>query len=155
MFRPVPPVIAGDAAPPFSLPAHTGETVHLVDFRGKKRVIVAFYPEDDTAGCTHEMNAFEKELKRFAALKTQVLGISHNTTASQARFAAKLDLHFPLLSDPSGTVARQYGAKWLLPFFSRKTFVIDARGFLGMSLDGQPDLERIITYLEGVRGDIE
>lgn len=155
MFGALPPLVIGQAAPPFTLAAQDGRSVNLIDFRGKKRVVLAFYPEDDTRGCTLEMNTLEAHLKRLEALDAVVLGLSHNTTASQARFAAKLQLHFPLLSDPAGQVARQYGAKWLFPTFSRRTFVIDGRGLLQMRLDGQPDLERITTFLEGLRGDLD
>lgn len=83
-----------------------------------------------------------------------MLGISHNTQASQARFAAKLGLHFPLLSDPPGEVARMYGAKGLLPIFTRKTFVVDGRGVVQGIHDGMPDMERLLTLLEGLRGDL-
>ena len=144
----------GDAAPPFSLPAHDGRNIQLVDFRGKQRVVVAFYPEDETAGQRHELSAFESNLARFKALKTQVVGISQNTTEAQVRLAAKLGLHFPLLSDPPGYVARMYGAKAVIPFFLKKTFVIDGRGVLRLALEGKPKIEQVITYLEGLHGDV-
>lgn len=83
-----------------------------------------------------------------------MLGISHNPTESQARFAAKLGLHYPLLSDPPGEVARMYGAKGLLPFFSRKTFVIDGKGVLRLVMDGQPDMAKLLAFLEALHGDL-
>jgi peroxiredoxin Q/BCP len=87
-------------------------------------------------------------------LHAQVLGISHNMPESQARFAAKLGLHYPLLSDPAGEAARMYGAKTLLPFFARKTFVIDGKGVLRLVLDGQPDMDKLLTFLEALQGDL-
>jgi peroxiredoxin Q/BCP len=87
-------------------------------------------------------------------LNAQVLGISHNSTDSQARFAAKLGLHYPLLSDPPGDVAKVFGAKSLLPFFSRKTYVIDGKGILRLVMDGQPDMEKLLAFLEGLHGDL-
>jgi peroxiredoxin len=80
--------------------------------------------------------------------------VSHNSSSSQARFAGKLDIHFPLLSDTSATVARLYGAKSWLPFFSRKTFVIDGRGLLRLAMDGMPDIAKLEAFLEALRGDL-
>ena len=100
------------------------------------------------------MAAFESNLARFKAVNAQVLGISHNAPESQARFAAKLGLHFPLLSDPKGEVARPYGAKGLLPLFARKTFVIDGRGVLRLAVNGMPDAEQLLGFLEALRGDL-
>jgi peroxiredoxin Q/BCP len=100
------------------------------------------------------MRAFEANLDRFKALHTQVLGVSHNSTESQSRFGKKLDLHFPLLSDPRGEAAKYYSSKGLLPFFSRKTFVIDGRGVLRMVHSGMPDVEKLITFLNGLQGDL-
>ena len=100
------------------------------------------------------MGHFEDYLERFKALDTQVLGISHNSGESQARFAAKYGYHFPLLADPNAEVAKPYGAKGLLPFFSRKAFVIDGRGVVRLVVDGQPDMERLLTFLSGLQGDL-
>lgn len=100
------------------------------------------------------MSAFEARRARFEALNAQVLGISHNDVARHARLAAKLGLHFPLLADPKAEAARLYGAKTWLPFFARKTFVIDGKGLLRLARDGMPDVESLLTFLEGLRGDL-
>ena len=100
------------------------------------------------------MAAFEANLARFQAVHAQVLGISHNRPDSQARFAAKLGLHFPLLSDPKGEAAKPYGAKGLLPLFARKTFVVDGRGNLRLAIHGMPDVEQLLSFLEALRGDL-
>ena len=154
MFGSPPKLTPGDAAPTFALPAHDGSQIALVEYRGKKRVVLAFYPEDDTAGCTRALNALQAHAPQFEAFQTQLLGASHNLSESQQRFAAKHGLSFPLLSDPRGEVARQYGAKDLLPYFHRKTFLIDGRGVLRLILDGQPPVEELLTFLDGVRGDL-
>jgi peroxiredoxin Q/BCP len=145
----------GDAAPAFNLPAHDGRPIDLVALRGKKRVVLAFYPEDDTAGCKQEMSGFQANLTRFVELQTQVLAVSHNSPESQARFAQRLALQFPLLSDPKGAIAKSYGAKGFLPYFDRKTFVIDGRGVLRLVQNGQPQIDQLIVFLDGLRGDVE
>jgi peroxiredoxin Q/BCP len=144
----------GDAAPPFSLPAHDGTRVKLTDFRGRARVVLAFYGEDDAAGSRRTLGALEQNLARFKALRAQVLAVSHNDSDSQARFAAKLGLHFPLLSDPEGAVARPYGAKGRLSAFARRAFVIDGNGLMRLVVKGQPDADDLIKYLDGLHGDL-
>jgi peroxiredoxin len=153
-FKSTPKLRPGDAAPAFKLPAHDGSAVELVGLRGRSRAVLAFYPEDDTPGCTLELVALQNHLARFDRLQARVLGASHNTTVSQARFAAKLGLAYPLLSDPEGVVAKAYGAKGLLPYFNRRTVVIDGRGVLRLIQDGQPKVEQLIAFLEGLRGDV-
>jgi peroxiredoxin Q/BCP len=154
MFRSKPKLRPGDAAPVFKLPCQDGSQLDLVELRGKERVVLAFYPEDDTAGCTLEMCGMQARLARFQSLRTRVFGLSHNSSESQQRFARKHGLEFQLLSDPKGEVAKAYGAKGILPYFQRKTFVIDGRGVLRLLQDGQPKFEEILTFLEGLRGDL-
>jgi peroxiredoxin Q/BCP len=154
MFGSTPKLTPGDAAPAFDLPGHDGRHVTLVDLRGKQRVVLAFYPEDDTAGCTRALLALQEQKPAFDAFQTQLLATSHNGKESQAAFAAKLGLGFPLLSDPRGEVARLYGAKDLLPYFHRKTFLIDGRGVLRLVQDGQPRVDELLTFLDGLRGDL-
>lgn len=83
-----------------------------------------------------------------------MLGISHNTSESHARYRAKLGLNFPLLADPRGEVALLYGAKGWLPFFKRKTVVLDGRGIIRLIDQGMPRVDGIVTLLEGLRGDL-
>ncbi|MDB5098353.1 MAG: Peroxiredoxin [Cyanobacteria bacterium RYN_339] len=155
MFGSAPKPFPGDAAPVFSLPAHDGGHVTLVAFRGKQRVVLTFYPEDDTAGCTRALSALQDQKAAFDAFQTQLMGASHNEPESQRRFAAKLGLQFPLLSDPKGEVARVYGAKDLLPYFHRKTFLIDGRGVMRLMQEGQPRVDELLTFLDGLRGDLK
>jgi peroxiredoxin Q/BCP len=83
-----------------------------------------------------------------------VLGISHNSIDSHRKYATKLGLGFPLLADPEGNVAAAYGAKGWLPFFKRHTVVIDGHGVVRLTLSGMPDVEGILTFLGGLRGDL-
>lgn len=73
---------------------------------------------------------------------------------SHARYAEKLALRFPLLADPGAEVARPYGAKGLLPFFKRRTVVIDGHGVVRVVKDGMPDVEELLTLIDGLRGDL-
>ncbi|MFN3431714.1 MAG: peroxiredoxin family protein [Candidatus Sericytochromatia bacterium] len=153
-YDPTPHARPGDAAPPFSLPAHDGRSVSLVDFRGRQRVVVTFYPQDDAAG-GRGLSALQQALGEFKALQVQVVAISPTASASQAALAAKLALGFPLLSDPVGHAARAYGAKSLLmPSFSRRTFVVDGRGVLRLGMAGQPDIEKLLTFIGALQGDL-
>ena len=93
----------GDRAPAFALQAAGGKTVKLSDFRGK-RVVLYFYPKDNTPGCTKEACGFRDAGQQLKARNTVVLGVSRDSTDSHDRFADKFHLPFPLLSDPDAAV---------------------------------------------------
>lgn len=154
-FRSAPKVRPGDAAPAFQLPAHDGSVVRLVELRARRRVLLSFYVEDDTPACTAGLQALQEALPRFQALGTEVLAVSHNLRDSQARFAAKLGLRFRLLSDPAGDVATAYGARGRMALFHPKSFVIDGRGVLRLILPGRPDVQKLLLFLDGLRGDVD
>ncbi len=120
----------GDMAPDFSLPATTGGTVRLSDFRGKSAVVLAFFPAAFTGGCTKEMLAYQAGLARFDGLDAKIFGISGDNTPSQAEFAKQLKLNFPLLSDfATRETMAAYGV--LLPgrgMANRTTFVVNEDG---------------------------
>jgi peroxiredoxin Q/BCP len=127
----------GDKAPDFSLPASTGGNVSLKDFRGKKRIVLYFYPRDNTSGCTKEACSFRDNLPRIEQKDTVVLGVSADSLASHEKFIAKYDLNFPLLSDADHKVSEAYGAwgeksMYGKKYFGmiRKTFVIGKDGKL-------------------------
>ncbi len=100
---------AGAEAPPFSLPDQDGVTVSLVDFKGRK-VLVYFYPADDTPGCTKEACQFNDNLAAFQAADVPVVGISPDSGASHQRFRNKYGLRFPLLTDADHQVMESYNA---------------------------------------------
>ncbi|MEW5977061.1 MAG: peroxiredoxin [Acidobacteriota bacterium] len=120
----------GDMAPDFTLPSTGSAPVKLSDFRGKKNVVLAFYPAAFTGGCTKEMQAYQFNLSQFEGADTQVFGVSTDNTPSQKRFAEDLKLVFPMLSDfATRQVSKDYGV--LIPergIASRATFVIDKEG---------------------------
>jgi peroxiredoxin Q/BCP len=100
---------AGDGAPEFALPDQAGNTVKLSDLRGQ-RVLLYFYPEADTPGCTIQSCAVRDARAEFDGLDVDVLGISPSPVDAQARFDSKFSLGFPLLSDPDHEIADAYGA---------------------------------------------
>ena len=98
----------GTKAPDFTLKNKDGEDVSLSDFRGKK-VVLYFYPKDNTAGCTRQACAFAASYGKFKKKGAVVIGISRDSVASHGKFAEKYDLPFILLSDPELEVIKAYG----------------------------------------------
>jgi len=98
----------GDAAPPFALPDQHGRTVRLEDFRGRK-LLVYFYPEADTPGCTTQSCDVRDHRQAFAELGLDVVGISPDEPADQLAFDEKYELGFPLLSDPDHAASEAWG----------------------------------------------
>lgn len=129
-------ITVGDKAPLFSLPSADGSMVHLKDFRGKK-VVVYFYPKDNTSGCTREACAFQENLSALKRKSAVLLGVSADGVVSHAKFAAKYQLSFPLLSDETKVVLKAYGVWKEKSMYGRKymgiertTVIIDERGFI-------------------------
>lgn len=124
----------GTKAPDFALADKDGNTVKLSDFLGKK-VVVYFYPKDNTPGCTRQACAFAQNYEEFKKLNVVVIGISKDSVASHAKFAQKYGLPFLLLSDPELQAIRAYGVwqeKKLYGKVSmgvvRTTYLIDETG---------------------------
>lgn len=124
----------GDIAPDFSLPDANGNVVRLADLRGK-RVVLYFYPRDNTPGCTKEACGFRDAYADYQAQDVVVLGISTDDAKSHNKFAQKFQLPFPLLCDVDAKVATAYESYGLKKFMGkefmgihRTTFVIDAEG---------------------------
>ena len=125
----------GDVAPSFSLPDQNGDTVTLSQFQGQ-RVVIYFYPKDDTPGCTKEACNFRDQWSLFAEHNIAVLGISKDNAASHGKFIAKYTLPFTLLTDAEPCpVAESYGSYGLKKFMGREymgmmrhTFVVDGEG---------------------------
>jgi peroxiredoxin len=112
------PIKVGVEAPDFELPSSElgsngkpGKVIRLSDYRGKKVVVLAFYPLDFSPVCTSENQCFQKTTERYAAADAQMLGISVDSAWAHAAFAQQLGLEYPLLADfhPKGEVARKYG----------------------------------------------
>ena len=124
----------GDRAPEFSLPDTYGNVITISSLKGK-RVVLYFYPRDNTPGCTKEACGFRDNYAQFQAKNTLIFGVSTDTAKSHLKFAEKFELPFPLLCDVDAQVATAYesygkkkmmGKEYLGIF--RNTFVIDAEG---------------------------
>lgn len=140
----------GDKAPDFSLVNDKGEKVSLKDFRGKK-VILYFYPKDDTSGCTKEACSFRDNIRIFEKKNAVVIGVSKDNTASHQKFKKKYDLPFTLLSDENLGMLKDYdvwkeksmyGKKYM--GIERTTYIIDEKGkildiFKKVKVDGHTE----------------
>ena len=153
------PVI-GKPAPDFSLPSSNGDTISLRQFKGKKTVILYFYPKDETTGCTREANDFRDHHEEFERHNAVILGVSTDSLESHQAFRDKHRLPFPLLVDQDATVSKLYGVYKQKNLYGKKsmgiertTFVIDRTGRIAqiypkVKVDGH-----IATLLEFVGED--
>jgi peroxiredoxin Q/BCP len=142
------PLRAGDPAPEFSGTLTNGTKVSLKDYRGKK-LVMYFYPMDDTPGCTKQACSLRDHNKYIAAKGAAILGVSTQNEASHQKFTDKYKLNFPLLADTEGTVGRAYGViggpgilsklKSAAGMADRVTFVIDEKGKIAHVID-KPDV---------------
>lgn len=147
---------AGMKAPDFTLTDKNGNKVSLSDFLGKK-VVLYFYPKDNTPGCTRQACAFAGAYEKFKEIGVQVIGISRDSAASHEKFAEKYSLPFILLSDPELEAIKAYGVWREKKLYGkiglgvvRSTFVIDEKGYIEKVMPKvKPDTnaEEILEYL--------
>jgi peroxiredoxin Q/BCP len=114
----------GIRAPAFSLPNEKGQVVKLSDLKGKK-VVLFFYPKDDTPGCTKEACSFRDGLQAIRKKGAVVLGVSADSVASHQKFSQKFDFNFPLLSDESKAMIQTYGVWKEKSMYGRKYMGIE------------------------------
>jgi len=150
----------GKPAPDFSLPSTTGESISLRQYKGKKTVVLYFYPKDETPGCTKEACAFRDGSEEFEKNNVVVLGVSNDDMETHMRFKEKQKLPFPLLSDPDATVSKMFGVYKQKNLYGKKymgiertTFIIDRSGRIAqiyprVKVDGHVD-----DVIEFVRED--
>lgn len=124
----------GDKAPDFTLASTTGQDVRLKDFRGKK-VVLYFYPKDDTPGCTREACSFQDDLSLIQNKGAVVLGVSADSVESHKKFSGKYGLRFQLLSDESKSVIKAYGV-WKKKSLYGRTFLGIVRTTFVVGEDG-------------------
>ncbi|HBR86711.1 MAG TPA: peroxiredoxin [Candidatus Marinimicrobia bacterium] len=122
------PISVGEPAPEFSLSDENGKMHSLSQYRGQK-IVVYFYPKDDTPGCTKEACGIRDEFSSFVDNQIVVFGISYDNASSHRKFKKKFDIPFHLLSDENKSVSKLYGADGTF-FPSRKTYLIDEDGKL-------------------------
>lgn len=148
----------GMKAPEFTLKDKNGETISLSDFIGKK-VVLYFYPKDNTPGCTRQACAFAQSYEEFQRKDVVVIGVSKDSAASHLKFAQKYELPFVLLSDPELQAIQDYGVwqeKKLYGKVSmgvvRSTYLINEEGFIEKVMAKvKPDnnAAEILAYLNG------
>ena len=149
----------GAVAPAFQVADDQGKLVSLATFGGKK-VVLYFYPKDDTPGCTREACDFRDSMNRLQSSDTVVLGVSKDSVASHQKFKTKYGLNFPLLADVEGALCEAYGVWQEKKNYGktymgivRSTFVIDRKGkiarvFSNVKVDGH--VAAVLSVLEGI-----
>ncbi|PLS68442.1 MAG: thioredoxin-dependent thiol peroxidase [Cyanobacteria bacterium M5B4] len=152
------PLQVGDQAPDFSLPDREGNIINLSDFRGK-RVVLYFYPKDDTPGCTKEACGFRDIYQELQNRNVVVLGVSPDDAKSHQKFTDKFQLPFPLLSDTDhsvGTAYDSYGLKKMMGReymgMMRHTFIIGVDGtieYICKKVKAETHAQEILAVLDG------
>ena len=144
----MPTLKEGLKAPEFTLPSSEGKDISLKDYKGKSRVVLYFYPKDDTPGCTVEACGFRDNIKKIEGLDAVVLGVSPDNTDSHDKFIAKFKLPFMLLSDTDKKVCEAYGV-WVEKSMYGKTYMGVARTTFVIGKDG-----KIAKIYEKVKPDV-
>ena len=151
----------GDVAPAFDVTSSDGKRIRLEDFRGKKNVVLYFYPKDETSVCSKEACGFRDMYEDLVAADTEVVGVSPDSDESHLKFAKRLHVTFPLISDPKKELADRYGATGgvlsILGMLKRVTYVIDTNGRIvkvvqnAISADAHFDaVNDALAHLKGV-----
>lgn len=133
----------GDKAPGFSLKDHDGNAVTLMEFSGKKNVVLVFYPRDNTPGCTKQLCAIRDQFALFVDSETVVYGINPQGSGSHSDFVDKHGFPFPLLVDHEKKAVSDYGCKGTL-MTKRTVYGIDKEGMIVFARRGAPSNEEIL-----------
>jgi thioredoxin-dependent peroxiredoxin len=141
-------VLPGEEAPDFTATTHEGAIVHLADLRGKQRVVLVFYPGDDTPVCTQQLCELRDDWRALRSADTIVFGVNPASEAKHAQFATKYQLPFPLLADVGSRIAAAYGCSAIFGLLVRRTvYVIDKRGRVIFAQRGKPSVAAIQAAL--------
>jgi peroxiredoxin Q/BCP len=136
------PLAVGTPAPDFSLPDDSGSVVTLSSLRGK-RVVLVFYPADDTPGCTKQLCQFRDEWSDARKAGVQVFGVNPGSAGSHTRFRTKYKLPFPLLVDKGQNVAEMYHANGII--IKRTVYLIGTDGKIAFAERGMPAPEKVLA----------
>lgn len=146
----------GQQAPDFDVVSSAGKTLKLSDFRGRKNVVLYFYPGDFTPICTKETCGFRDMYADLASKNTEIIGVSVDSNESHEKFAKEYKLDFALVSDANRELAKSFGAtgffRDLIGQVARMTFVIDMNGVIVGVFQGELSASK---HVEGVRTLIE
>lgn len=139
----------GEMAPTFTAETSTGETVSSEDFRGRKAVLLMFYPADDTPGCTRQMCAARDQGEGYQDAGIVRFGVNHGTLASHRKFVDKYALDFPLLVDRGAEIAARFGVRKENGGTARATVLIDREGRIAFAQPGAHDVVDVVGALDG------
>ncbi|MEK9159226.1 MAG: thioredoxin-dependent thiol peroxidase [Patescibacteria group bacterium] len=144
----------GDSVPTFSLPSSSGKELSLADYKGKK-IVLYFYPKDDTPGCTTEACEFRDNLKNYAGVNAVIIGVSKDPLKSHDKFIEKYDLPFELISDEEGKLLDAFGVWKEKSMYGktfmgveRTTFLIDENGKIAKAWRKVSVPNHVATVLE-------
>jgi len=146
----------GDSAPDFELEDQTGKKVKLSQFRGKKNVILAFFPFAFSPVCTNELGELKEKEDTILKLDTQILAASVDSTWTQKAFAKELEVKFPILSDFGKKAVALYGSLYEDKGFAKRTvFIVDKRGKIVYKRQyepaQQPDIQEALAVLKNLK----
>jgi peroxiredoxin len=151
-------IAVGQAAPEFTLKDQSMAEVKLADFRGKKNVVIMFYPLDWSPVCTNEHACVVNDMKKFDTLDAQILGLSVDSAWSHKAYAEKMGIKYPLLADfnPRGAVAAQFGVYLADKGITGRAIAIVDKGgkiawFKNYDIPVVPDINEVATALAGVK----
>lgn len=147
----------GSLAPDFTAPLDDGSSFTLSAWRGRKHVVLYFYPKDFTAGCTAQACSFRDSYGAIAAHDAIIVGVSGDGAESHASFKERHGLPFPLIADPEGTVRARYDVKGWIPWVPpRITYVIDKEGVIRAAIrhdfrvrEHVPEVVAVLEQLTG------
>jgi thioredoxin-dependent peroxiredoxin len=149
-------VQVGDQAPDFTLPSQMGDNVTLSEYRGRKNVVLYFYPKDETIGCTKEACAFRDSYDGFTELGAEVLGVSGQSVESHKGFASHHGLPFLLLADDDNKVRHLYGVPANMGFIpGRVTYIIDKKGVVRHIFNSQYQPEKHVKEAKRVLRELD
>jgi peroxiredoxin Q/BCP len=140
------PIAVGEYAPNFTLRDQEGRDVTLGDFRGRKNVVLVFYPGDDTSVCTKQLCEFRDDWQAAQAKDTLVFGLNPQSAESHRKFAEKYHYPFPLLVDAGKKVAAQYHAGGLI--VKRTVYLVGKSGRIRFARRGKPAPEEVLKAAE-------
>jgi peroxiredoxin Q/BCP len=125
----------GNIAPDFTMRDKDGKTIKLSELRGKKNIVVYFYPKDFTSGCTMEATEFSRDYKKFKDAGIEIVGVSPDDEESHRKFREKMGMPYPLVADTENNLSKKYGVYGLKSFMGREykgvnrsTFLVDKSG---------------------------
>ncbi|MCS6777597.1 MAG: peroxiredoxin [Chloroherpetonaceae bacterium] len=144
----------GMLAPDFEAVTDRGETVRLSDWRGRKRVVLVFYPGDDTPVCTAQLCALRDHWSALEARDAVVLGINPAAGSRHRRFAERHRFSFPLVVDAGGRIAAAYGCRGLFGWVRRTVYVVDRQGRVVMARRGNPAPAVVLGVLRDLEDDM-